>query len=174
MERPPRKLTEHVINSALLWRAYVWLGPVQAAVAMLAFYYQYWTHGYWGQWLDLPAAGALYASATAMTLASVVATQIGNLFTQRTDVTSVLRLSPFSNRLIWVGIASELALIVLIVYVPLLQQIFGTAAFPLANWLFLFAWTPSLVIVDEMRKALARKALVRRQAAAASGVRPLP
>ena len=84
MDRPPRRLSEHVITRALLVRAYAWLGMIQSLAAMSAFYCMYWTNGYWGQWLDLPAGGPLYRAATAMTLAAVVATQIGNLFAQRT------------------------------------------------------------------------------------------
>jgi magnesium-transporting ATPase (P-type) len=87
-----------------------------------------------------------------MTLASVVATQIGNLFAQRTESLSVFHIGLFSNWLIWVGIATELVLIVLLVYVPALQWIFATAAFPAENWLFLFAWTPSLLLAEEVRK----------------------
>jgi P-type Ca2+ transporter type 2C len=41
--------------------------------------------------------------------------------------------------------------------VPVFQQLFGTAPFPLWNWLFLFAWTPILLVADEGRKALARR-----------------
>jgi hypothetical protein len=63
----------------------------------------------------------------------------------------------FSNRMIWIGIASELLLISVIVYVPFFQQAIGTAAFPLQNWLFLFAWTPSLLLADELRKAHVRR-----------------
>jgi len=134
------------------------LAPIQGLAAMAAFYFQYWrTHGYWGQLIDLPASGPLYHSATAMTLASIVATQIGNLFAQRTERTSVFHIGLLSNRLVWVGIATELTLVVLIIYVPLLQGIFGTASFPARNWLFLFAWTPSLFLADEVRKALLRR-----------------
>jgi hypothetical protein len=59
--------------------------------------------------------------------------------------------------MIWIGIASELMLVSLIVYVPFFQQMIETAAFPLGNWLFLFAWTPSLMLADELRKALVRR-----------------
>ncbi len=157
MEKPPRSRQEHVITRTLLLRAYLWLGMIQSGAAMAAFYFMYWTSGYWGQWLDLPASGPLYRAATAMTLASVVATQIGNLFAQRTEQTSVFRIGLFSNRLAWVGIATELTLVVLIIYVPLFQGVFGTAAFPAQNWLFLFAWTPSLLLADEVRKVLLRR-----------------
>ena len=88
MDRPPRSLTEHVISASVLRRAYLWMGPIQSVAAMLMFYFRFWTNGYWGQWLDLPSSGPLYASATAMTLGTVVATQIGNLFAQRTERTS--------------------------------------------------------------------------------------
>jgi Ca2+-transporting ATPase len=157
MARPPRNLSEHVITPALLRRAYFWLGPVQSLAAMAAFYYQYWTHGYWGQFLNLPASGELYRSATAMALAAVVTTQIGDLFAQRTERASAFRIAWFKNRLIWIGIATELVLIFLIVYTPFLNMFIGTAPFPLANWLFLFAWMPALLLVDEVRKFLVRR-----------------
>jgi Ca2+-transporting ATPase len=157
MARPPRNLNEHVITPALLRRAYLWLGPVQSLAAMAAFYFQYWTHGYRGQFLDLPATGELYRSATAMALAAVVITQIGNLFAQRTERASAFRIAWFKNRLIWIGIATELVLIFLIVYTPFLNTFIGTAPFPLANWLFLLAWMPALLLVDEVRKFLVRR-----------------
>ncbi|MFN8373575.1 MAG: cation-transporting P-type ATPase [Anaerolineae bacterium] len=156
MQKTPRNLGEHVITRDLLLRAYIWLGLLQGAVAMIAFYFMYWTNGYWGQLLDLPATGTLYRAAVAMALGSVVATQIGNVFAQRTERVSIFHIGLFSNRLILWGILTELVLIGLIVYVPLFQQIFGTGAFPLENWLLLFLWTPSLVIVDETRKAFLR------------------
>ena len=108
MDSPPRSLREHVITPALLLRAYLFLGPLQSLAVMAAFYFQYWTHGHWGQWLNLPATGPLYESATAMALACVVTTQIGNLFAQRTERSSVFQVGFFSNRLLWVGILSEL------------------------------------------------------------------
>jgi potassium/sodium efflux P-type ATPase len=157
MDKPPRDLRQHIITPSILLRAYLWLGMIQSLAAMSAFYFMYWTNGYWGQWTDLPDTGALYRAATTMTLAAVVATQIGNVFAQRTERTSVFRIGLFSNRLIWVGIAVEVTLIVLIVYVPFLQEIFGTSPFPPGNWLFLLAWTPALLLADELRKALLRR-----------------
>jgi len=157
MDRPPRNLREHVITRSLLLRAYLWLGPLQSLAAMAAFYYMYWTNGYGGQWLDLPDEGALYRAATGMALAAVVTTQIGNLFAHRTERVSAFRVSWLRNRLAWLGIATELLFIALIIYVPFLQNLIGTAAFPLENWLFLLAWSPALLLVDEVRKALLRR-----------------
>ena len=156
MQRPPRNLKEHVITPQLLFRAYFWLGLLQSLAAMAAFYFHYWVNGYWGQWLDLPASGPIYRAATAMTLAAVVTTQIGNLFAQRTERRSFFRTPLFNNRLLWIGIAVELALILLLTYVPALQQIFDTSAFPAQQWLFLFALAPVLLLADELRKLLVR------------------
>ena len=117
----------------------------------------YWTNGYWGQWLDLPASGPLYHAATAMTLASIVVTQIGNLFAQRTEIRRSGAHALGQEPLVWVGIATELGLLALLLYVPVLQRLFAMAPFPLGNWLFLCAWMPILLIVDEGRKALVRR-----------------
>jgi len=152
MDRPPRKPGEHVITRSLLFRSYLWLGLVQSTAAMAAFYFMYWTNGYWGCFLDIPAEGPLYRSATAMALAAVVTTQIGNLFAHRSEHVSAFRIPFFNNPILWAGIATELALVVMIIYTPLFQNFIGTNAFPLMNWIFLFAWTPALLFVDEARK----------------------
>lgn len=157
MQRPPRDRKAHVINGALLARAYLLLGPVQSLAAMLAFYTLFWTNGYAGQWLDLPSDGTLYRAATAMALAAVVTTQVGNLFAQRTEQTSFFQTPLFSNPLIWVGIAVEVVLILLIVYVPPMQAIIGTAAFAPHYWPLLWAMAPALLLVDELRKLWARR-----------------
>jgi len=157
MDRPPRSQKEHVVSRTVLVRAYLWMGPLQSLAAMVMFYFRYWTNGYWGQWLDLPGDGPLYHSATAMALGTVVATQIGNLFAQRTERTSFFRYPLFSNGLIWIGIATEMSLINMLIYVPFFNGLFDTGPFPPINWLFMLAWAPSLLLLDELRKARARR-----------------
>ena len=156
MNRPPRRRTDHIINSGLLARALLFLGLIQGSLAMLAFYVYYWANGYPGQWIDLPGDGPLYQTATTITLAVIVATQIGNLFAQRTERASIITVDLFANRLVWLGIASELTLIVALIYVPWFQWVFGTAPIPAASWLLLLACTPALLIGDELRKAVRR------------------
>jgi len=153
MHRPPRKLTEHLITRPLLSRAYLVLGPVQALAAMAAFYYYYWTNGYAGQWLDLPGSGPIYRAATSMALASVVFTQIGNLFAQRSTRRSIFKTPLLNNKLIWFGILSELLIILAIVYVPFMQRFIGTGPFELKYWLFHLLLIPSLPLADAVRKA---------------------
>ncbi len=157
MDKPPRSLKEHVISGPLLARSYLLLGTVQGICALLAFFFHYWTHGYPGQFLGLPDSGAIYAVATTMTLAATVATQIGNLFAQRTERISVFKYPLFSNKMIWIGIASEVALMCLLSYVPFLHPIFNTGPIPLENVPFLIALIPALLVVDEIRKLIVRR-----------------
>lgn len=157
MDRPPRSPRDHVITPGLLVRAYLFLGPLQSLAVMTAFYFLYWTNGHWGEWLDLPSSGPLYESATAMALACVVTTQIGNLFAQRTERVSSFQVPAFGNRFLWLGVASELAVIAVIVHWPSAQRVVGTGSFALFNWVFLFAWAPLLLLADEVRKWMLRR-----------------
>jgi P-type Ca2+ transporter type 2C len=156
MDLPPRNRARHVIDRRLLVRAYVWLGPLQAAFVMAAFFFAYRLAGY-DDLLQLPSEGAVYAAAVATALAAVVATQIGNLFTQRSERVSLLRIGLGGNRLLWWGIASEIVIIVAIVYVPFLNNVIGTAPFPAVTWLWLLTGIPLLPAVDEVRKAIRRR-----------------
>jgi magnesium-transporting ATPase (P-type) len=162
MDKPPRAQTEHVIDKRLLRRAYLWLGPVQAAFVMLAFFIGFRLLGYDTSG-DLPASGPDYRAATAMALAAVVFTQIGNLFAQRSETESLRRVGLGGNRMLWWGIASELVLIGLIVYTPVLNQIIGTAPFPAAGWLWLLLGIPVVPLADELRKSLSRRRARRKK-----------
>lgn len=154
MDRPPRDPGEHIVTRQLLVRAYFWLGLLQSLAVMAAFFAAYWSAGYAGRFLDLPAGGDLYRQGVAMALAAVVFTQIGNVFAQRAERASIRHIGWFTNPLVWIGIASELAIIALIVYVPFLNDLIGTAAFPAGHWLWLAALSPLLLGVDELRKML--------------------
>ncbi len=154
MARPPRSLRDHLVNRELLVRAYAIQGAAEGIATMAAFYFFFWTNGYWGQWLDLPGSGPIYLSAVAMALSAVICGQIGNLFAHRSQTVSVFRLPLFNNRLIWIGIGVELLLLLAMIYIPILQQIFGMAPFAWPYWIFLFAWAPIVLLVDEARKLL--------------------
>ncbi len=156
MNRPPRNRKEHIVTRSVLIRSYVYLGLIQSGAAMVAFFFMYWMHGYHG-FFGLPHTGNLYRSATAMTLATVVATQVGNLFAQRTERLSSFKIKAFVNPLIWIGIAVELTLIFSVIYIPFFQHIFQTASLPPSSWLFIFAWTPLLLMADELRKWIVRR-----------------
>jgi magnesium-transporting ATPase (P-type) len=168
MERPPRRRSEHLVTKALLARAYLVLGAVQAVAVMLVFVGWFWTNGYWGELLDLPDDGRIYHQAVSMALVTVVFTQIGNLFAQRAAPTGSRRAWFVSNRLVWVGIASELVIVSAIVYVPFLQDVFDTGALPAHAWL----WFPALVVLLPLADRIDR--LVRPSRDAVPRVRGAP
>lgn len=146
MVQRPRRPDEHLIDRALLVRAYLWLGIPQSLAVMGAFYFQYWRHGFAGQWLDLPGQGPLYALAASTALATVVGTQIGNLFTQRSEA------KHRANRFLWIGVASEVALFLVFTHVPVLRNVLGVAPLDLAGWLVAAASVPVLPLADQLRK----------------------
>lgn len=162
MQRKPRDRNERLLNRKTLSKAYLFLGPIQAAAAMSAFYFLYLTNG-WRPGMEMAATGLVYVTATAMTLGAVVTTQIGNGFAQRTNVESIFKVGFFSNRLLLWGILSECVVLVALVYIPFLQDVFHTGPLGPTDWAFLIALIPTLLIADEIRKYFVRRKL-RRQA----------
>jgi len=160
MDLPPRSQKAHLIDVPLLLRAYAWLGPIEGIFCMVAFYWIYWTRGYWGQFMPLPSTGLaapVYITATAACLSSIVTGQMGNVFACRSTRASIFRMGFFSNRLIWLGIAVETTLILAIDYLKPFQFVFGTAPLRLTDWLFLLTITPTLLLLEEGRKWLVRR-----------------
>ncbi len=130
MERPPRPPSEGVIRRSLLFRAWVFLGLIEAALVLGGFFYVLrragWSPG------DPVAAGdplhSAYLQATTMTFAGIVACQIGTAVAARTEHASLRSVGLFTNRLLLWGIASEIVFAAAVVYLPTLQHVFGTAA----------------------------------------------
>ncbi len=92
-----------------------------------------------------------------MTLAGIVACQVGNAFACRSSYQASWRLGFVSNRLLLMGIAAEVALLLLLVYAPPLQAVFGLAPLGIEHWYLLAAFGPLLLVCEEGRKALWRR-----------------
>jgi Ca2+-transporting ATPase len=101
-------------------------------------------------------AGIIYMTATTMSLAGIVTSQVGNVFACRTDRESVFRAGFFANKLVLWGIAAELAIITALIYTPFLQKIFGLAPLAIKDWALLIVFAPILLVVEEGRKWLFR------------------
>jgi Ca2+-transporting ATPase len=168
MKLPPRKNTQPLLDRSLLLRAYGFLGLMEASLGMIGFFIVWWSYGYNLSELQIVTPGilthtanatvmAIYAQATTMTLAAIVACQDGNVFACRSEQTSAFKLGWFRNRLIWVGIATEWVLILSLIYFSPLEKIFATA--PLFRWqvLLLFLCPLLLLVAEEIRKGLMKK-----------------
>lgn len=160
MDQPPRSQKEPLVNGKFMMRSLLGYGMIESLAAMAAFFFVYWQKGWTG--LPLADTGIVYQTATAMTLAAIVFTQIGSVFARRTERVSIFRIGFFTNRLILLGIAVEIALLCLLSYVPFFHGIFNTAPLNLSQWGFLILWMPSVLLVDEIRKAFIRKRVKRR------------
>ncbi len=155
MRRPPRPRGERLLSWPLLARAYLFLGALEAAAAMAAFFFVLrsagWSYG------ELPGRlDPLYLQATTACLAAIIVTQVVNVFLCRDPRASLFAIGLGGNRLILLGIAVELVLVLGIVYTPWGQAVFGTAPLPLEAWLFVLPFAAAMFVAEEARKLLVR------------------
>jgi sodium/potassium-transporting ATPase subunit alpha len=156
MQQPPRKVDERLLNFPLLARAYLFLGPIEALACMFGFFWVLNTGGWtWGTLL--PASNLLYMQATTACLTAIVIAQIANVFACRSSRESLFTTGFFTNKLIFVAIAVELALQLFIVYHPLGNNVFATAPIPLSVWLVLIPFAILLIAAEETRKLVMRR-----------------
>ena len=154
MDLPPRSQKEKLLNRRVMVKAFLWYGIIESAIAMLAYYFLNSRLGWPG--VPLANAGTGYAMATTMTLAAIVFAQIGVVFACRTERLSAFTAGLTSNKLILVGVATEIVLISLLMYLPPLHNVFGTAPLGIAEWAFLVCVPVVVLALDEARKALIR------------------
>ena len=151
MTRPPKGRNERLLNWPLLLRAYLFLGLLEASAAMTAYYLVLHNGGWaWGEALGIH--DTLYQQATTACLASIIIMQIVNVFLCKTPDRTLFGSAIFSNRLILWGVTLEITLILVIIYTPWGQMIFGTAPFPLSVWLFMLPFGVAMLLLEEMRK----------------------
>jgi sodium/potassium-transporting ATPase subunit alpha len=107
-------------------------------------------------WGEIPPL-LLYQQATTACLTAVIITQIANGFVCRSPHGSAWSLGWFTNRLLLLAIMVEISLQLAIVYSPMGQRMFGTAALPVSAWLIAVPFALFLFAADEGRKALASR-----------------
>ncbi|PWK65192.1 calcium-translocating P-type ATPase [Streptomyces sp. CG 926] len=159
MSRPPRPRTQGVINKDMLIRSWGWLGTVSAVLVMTAYFYVLWRAG----WAPGDPTGSgtplhhAYLTATTATFAGIVTCQVGTAIAARTDHAALSKIGFFTNPLLLAGIAFELVFTAALVYVPPLQQLFGTEALPLDVVLLIAAFPPLVWGTDEARRWARRR-----------------
>jgi magnesium-transporting ATPase (P-type) len=117
-----------------------------------------WSQGGWHLgMLENQISNSVYLKGTTMTFAGIVVAQVGNVLASRTNKVSIFKTSLKSNKWIWLGIASQISILSAIVYIPLLQGFFGTAAIGLTDWAFLALLACMVILVEEVRKWFARR-----------------
>ena len=156
MRRPPRPQTERLLNAPLALRAYLFLGLIEAAAAMAAFFFVLRGSG-WKYGQELAANDPVYLQATTACLSAIVALQIVNVFLCRSSVRSVFSTGLFGNPLIVWGVVIEIALVLLADYTPWGNAALGTAPLPGRVWLFMVPFAVAMIVLEELRKWVARR-----------------
>jgi calcium-translocating P-type ATPase len=159
MDREPRGRREGVITRELLVRSWGFLGGISAVLVLGGFFFVL-VRGGW-QPGDSVAAGSVlhqtYLEATTMTFAGIVACQVGTAFAARTSIASLRSVGVFSNRLLLWGIGFELVFTAALLYLPPLQDVFGTAPLPVQDLLILATFPLIVWGSDELRRAHRRR-----------------
>jgi Ca2+-transporting ATPase len=153
MGRPPRPVGERVITPAI-WRGIILVGVIMAVGTLFV--------------LDASLPGGFvhgsgdlqYAQTMAFT--TLMLFQIFNVFNARSDDRSAFA-HLFTNRWLWAAVAGSVVLQVGVVYVPFLQNAFGTTPLSGRDWLVCVAVASSVLWLREASKAMrsvARSAVV--------------
>src|SRR6185436_4684902 len=156
MQRPPRSRRDRLLTPRLLVRAYLFLGSLEAAAAMAAFFFVLTIAG-WHFGQELSASDLLYRQATTACLTAIVLMQVVNVHLCRSRRTSIGSRPLFENALITAGIVAEVALILAIDYTALGNAMFGTAPIGYEAWLVALAFAAAMLLLEETRKAFVRR-----------------
>ena len=90
-------------------------------------------------------------------LAAIVMAQIMNVFVCRHPSMSVFQLKISGNPLLWLGIAVEMILILLVVYTPWGNALFGTQPLGLSVWGLMIVLALCFGSLEELRKWIVRR-----------------
>lgn len=155
MQEPPRSVKERLFTTRVFARS-IYIGVIIAIGAMIGCLTA-WTAGGWHLGMPLLANDPVYIKGVTMTFAGIVVAQVGNVLACRTSKQSIFKTSIKTNKWIFIGIAIQLAILAVLVYVPFLQQFFGTTGLNLIDWIYLAGLAVVVVIADEIRKLISRK-----------------
>jgi magnesium-transporting ATPase (P-type) len=147
MSRSPRRMTDRVIDTPMQV-GIVFVGLVMAAATLLT--------------LDLDLPGGLIegsgslAHARTMAFTTLVLAQLFNCFNARSERESAFH-NLFTNALLWGAIGLSLLLQVAVVYLPFLNEPFGTTALGGADWVLSTVMASTVLWANELRKVWLRR-----------------
>ena len=144
MQRPPRSPKEPLLNQFLSWRIVF----ISAIVVMGTLGLFLWDR-YIGETLEM---------ARTTSVNTLIFFQIFYLFNARFLKAPVLTREGFTgNPAVLIAVATIVGLQLLFTYLPLFQNLFGTAAIPLGDWLRIITFTFSVFVLVEIEKFIVRR-----------------
>ena len=159
MEEPPRSLKERLFTGKIFGRS-LYIGVIIAVGAMIGAL-SAWMAGGWYFGMPLTPDSAFYTSGVytkgvTMVFAGIVVAQAGNVLASRTSKQSIFKTSLKTNKWIIVGIVSQLSILAVLLYVPLMQKFFGTTALGFTDWIYLISLALVVIFAEEIRKFFVR------------------
>ena len=167
MKYPPRR-SQPLLDRGLLTRSFLWLGLLEAGLCYIGYLSTFLFSGNaillnqpfldrinWPKLLVI--SGNVNVVAKTVFLAGVVLIQIGNAFACRTSKEHNTQMGWGSNKVLLMGIALALLMIVGMVYIPFLAKAFDNQAFPPVFWPILALFALIFYSLEWFRKALLRR-----------------
>ena len=142
MDRPPRPVSRPIIDRAMT-AGLVVQGVAITAVTLLAF------------WIGWKLDGSVAAART-MAFVTLSLCQVLRAYTNRSERSSVFAIGVFSNRWMQYASLSSLALVIVVLYVPGLDTVFGAVGLTAAQWARLAPLLVLPAVLDEIARAVAR------------------
>ncbi|HEU4845862.1 MAG TPA: cation-transporting P-type ATPase [Burkholderiaceae bacterium] len=156
MQRPPRPQGERLMNWPLALRAYLFLGLIEAAAAMAAFFLVLRTAGWHYGDVLAPHAPA-YLQATTACLSTIIVMQIVNVFLCRSPTRSLASTGLMGNRLILSGVLLEVGILLLVNFTDAGNALLDTAPFPGRVWAVIVPCGVAMGVLEEWRKWIVRR-----------------
>jgi magnesium-transporting ATPase (P-type) len=153
LHAPPAR--GRLLDRAVARRAFGILGPVEAAMGMVAFVVSFLAWG-WRPGDPFPS-GAPLMQASGATFATIVVAQTANAFVCRSDTVWPGALGWFSNRLLLVAASIELVIAASFLFVPRFASALEQAAPSTAGWVVALLSAPVLLAADAIHKAARRR-----------------
>ncbi|MEJ2446778.1 MAG: cation-translocating P-type ATPase [Anaerolineales bacterium] len=141
MERPPRDPDEPILNRFML----TGIGIQTVAITAVTL------GAYWIGLRNFPDMAATMAFVT------LSFSELLRAFTARSERVSIFRIGVFSNKVMNYAIISSLILLLIVVYVPFLQRIFGTAPLGWLQWEIILPLLLGPSVAAELTKAILGK-----------------
>jgi Ca2+-transporting ATPase len=139
MNKPPQNPKSGILYSGMLYRM-LFLSLIMAGGTVGLFYW------------ELQASGLDQARTIAF--CTIVGFQWFNALNSRSTHLSVFKIGFFSNRWLMIGLPVAIALQLLVIYAPPLQDLFHTVPLNASQWGIVIGVSASVWVLEEIRKAV--------------------
>ncbi len=149
MERAPRPPKESIINREM------WIGIGVQAVVMTAAVVGAYT---WARLVRFPGSDpAALAGQQTVAFGTLVFSELLRAYTARSEHYSVLKIGVFSNKWMQYAVGISLVLMLLVIYLPFFQTIFGTVPLAITDWIVMLPFILAASVAAEIYKWFIRR-----------------